>query len=142
MLLYAFCNVELIEITHGKNKLATGFVNNCAFVAVADTLDDTHMILKDMMECPNGGLDWSIRHNSKFEISKLAIMDLPCPHKVVPTSPLVIDQQQPDGSTASYTIANMKYYKYLGVTFDPKLMWREHITKVIASTTHWTQQLW
>ena len=142
MLLYAFYNAELIEIAHGKNELAAGFVDDCAFVAVADTLDDTHKILKDMMECPNRGLDWSIGHNSKFEISKLTIMDLPHPHKVVPTSPLVIDQQQPDGSTASYTIANTKYYKYLGVTFDPKLTWKAHITKVIVSATHWTQQLW
>ena len=142
MLLYTFYNVELIEIAHGKNELAAGFVDDCTFVPVADTLDETHRILKDMMECPNGGLDWSIRHNSKFEISKLAVMDLPRPHKEVPTTPLIIKQQHPDSSTTLNTTANVKCYKYLGTTFDPKLLWRAHITKVIASATCWTQQLW
>ena len=142
MLLYTFYNVELIEIAHGKNELAAGFVDDCTFVAVADTLDETHRILKDMMEHPNGGLNWSIRHNSKFKISKLAVMDLPCPHKEVPTTPLVIKHQHLDGSTLLSTIANVKCYKYLGVIFVPKLSWRAHITKVIANTTHLTQQLW
>ena len=32
MLLYVFYNAELIEIAHGKNELAAGFVNDCAFV--------------------------------------------------------------------------------------------------------------
>ena len=67
MLLYAFYNAELIEIAHGKNELAAGFVDDCAFVAIADTLDDSHRILKDMMERPNGVLNWSLGHNSKFK---------------------------------------------------------------------------
>ena len=50
MLLYAFYNAELIEIAHGKNELAAGFVDDCAFVATANNLDDSHKILKDMME--------------------------------------------------------------------------------------------
>ena len=75
MLLYAFYNARLIEIASGKNELAMGFVDNCAFVAIADTLEETHSILKDMMERPNGGQDWSRGHNSQFKISKLAVME-------------------------------------------------------------------
>ena len=142
MLLYAFYNAELIEIACGKNELATGFVDDCAFVAVANSLEETHTILKDMMERPNGGLDWSRGHNSQFEISKLAVMDFPRPHKAELSPPLIIDQTHPDGTTTSSTIALTQTYKYLGVIFDPKLTWRAHITKVIASATRWTQQLW
>ena len=142
MLLCAFYNAELIEIAHGKNELAAGFVDDCAFVATANNLDDSHRILKDMMERPNGVLNWSLGHNSKFEISKLAVMDFPRPHKAEALTPLIIEQQHTDGTTSASTITNVQSYRYLGVTFDPKLSWRAHISKVIASATRWTQQLW
>ena len=114
MLLYAFYNMELIEIAHGKNKLAAGFVDNCAFVATADNLNNSHRILKDMMECPNGVLNWSLNHNSKFEISKFAIMDFPHPHKAEPSTPLIIKQRLEDGTTTTNTITNVQNYRYLG----------------------------
>ena len=135
MLLYAFYNVELIKIAHGKNELAAGFVDDCAFVAIADTLDNSYRILKDMMECPNGVLNWSLGHNSKFKISKLAIMDFPRPHKVETSSPLIIEQQHANSTASTNTMANVQNYKYLSIIFDPKLSWRAHISKVIASAT-------
>ena len=142
MLLYAFYNMELIKIAHGKNKLEAGFVDNCAFVATADNLNNSHRILKDMMECPNGVLNWSLNHNSKFEISKLAIMDFPHPHKAKTLTPLIIKQRLEDGTTTTNTITNVQNYRYLGIIFDPKLSWRAHISKVIANATCWSQQLW
>ena len=142
MLLYTFYNAELIKITQGKNKLAAGFVDDCAFVATTDNLNDSHRILRDMMECPNGVLNWSLGHNSKFEISKLTIMDFPHLHKVEPSTPLIIEQRLEDGTTTTNTITNVQNYRYLGVIFDPKLSWRVHISKVIASATCWSQQLW
>ena len=50
MLLYAFYNADLIKIAQGKNKSVFGFVDNTALVAAADTLTETHAMLKDMME--------------------------------------------------------------------------------------------
>lgn len=50
MLLYEFYNADLIEITWGKNESVFGFVDDMALVAVADTLTETHAMLKDMME--------------------------------------------------------------------------------------------
>ena len=58
MILYTYYNVDLIDVVKGKWELSTGF-DDCMFVAIADTLDDAHVILKDMMERPNGGLKWS-----------------------------------------------------------------------------------
>ena len=75
MLIYAYYNADLIDIAKGKCKLSTGFVDNCAFVATGDTTANTHYMLKDMMERPGGGLDWSLGHNSPFELSKLMCMD-------------------------------------------------------------------
>ena len=135
MLLYVFYNSRLIKIASDKNELETGFVDNCALVAIADTLKETHSILKYMMERPNRGLDWSQGHNSQFKISKLAIMDFPRPHKAEPSPPLIINQPHSDGSITSSTITATQIYKYLGVIFDPKLTWQAHITQVIACAT-------
>ena len=95
-----------------------------------------------MMEHPNGALNWSLGHNSKFKISKLAIMDFPHLHKAEPSTPLIIEQRLEDSTTTTNTITNVQNYRYLGVIFDLKLSWRAHISKVIASATHWSQQLW
>ena len=48
MLIYAFYNADLIDIVKGKSKLSTSFVDDCAFVAVADTMDEAHSILNGM----------------------------------------------------------------------------------------------
>lgn len=92
MLLYAFYNAELTKITHGKNELAAGFVDDCVFVATTVNLNDSHRILKDMMEHQNSVLNWSLNHNSKFEISKLAVMDFPAHTKQSPQHPLSLNK--------------------------------------------------
>ena len=56
---YAYYNTDLKDIARGKNELSTGFVDDCAFIAVSNTLKDTHQILQNMMEHTNGGLEWS-----------------------------------------------------------------------------------
>ena len=142
MLLYAFYNADLIDIAKGKEELSTGFVDDCAFVATGRTLEETHNILKNMMERVGGGLEWSRCHNSPFELSKLAVMDFPRPGVPSTTTPLTIDVHHPDNTITTSTISNVETYKYLGVTFDPKLKWRAHVSKVVASATRWTQQLW
>ena len=142
MILYAYYNANLIDIARGKHELSTGFVDNCAFVAIADTLDDTHSILKNMMERTNGGLEWSLAHNSPFELSKLAVMDFPRTSRDTATSPLRIDKTDPQGIVTPYIIAKVDTYKYLGVTFDLKLNWRAHTDRVIIKALRWTQQLW
>ena len=42
MLPYTFYNTDLINIAKGKSELSTGFVDDCTFIAVADTLDEAH----------------------------------------------------------------------------------------------------
>ena len=142
MLLNVFYNMDLIDTAKGKHELSTGFINDCAFAAVVDTLTEAHAILKDMMECSNGGLEWSHSHNSPFKMSKLAIMDFArMPHDLAPTE-LKINKPNPNRSVSSHTITTSISYKYLGIIFNPKLSWRAHITKVIASVMKWSQQLW
>ena len=142
MILYTYYNANLIDIARGKHELSTGFVDNCGFVATADTLDKTHSILKNMMERANGGLEWSLFHNSPFELLKLAVMDFPRMSRDTASSPLHINKMDPQGIVTPYTISKVDTYKYLGVTFDLKLNWRPHTNRVTTKAIRWTQQLW
>lgn len=141
MLLYVYYNADLIDIAKGKFELSTGFVDDCTFVMVADTLNEAHTGLKDMMEQTNGGLDWPHNHNSPFKLSKLAMMDFTRTSRNLATSHLQIDKTNPNSTMSSHTIPPTDSYRYLGVIFDPKLTWKTHVTKVMGSVSHWSQQL-
>ena len=121
MLLYAFYNANLIDIAKGKSETSTRFIDDCAFVVTSDTLEAMHQLLKDMMERSGGGLDWSWGHNSLLEISKLVVMDFPWPNTALLNTPLTITTKLPNGNITSNMIANVQTYRYLGITFDPKL---------------------
>ena len=102
MLIYTFYNADLINIVKGKSELSTSFVDDCAFVAVADIMDKAHSILKDMMECPNRGLDWSHTHNSPFEITELVVMDFARTPKDVTSSQLTLDRLSGDKTHSAH----------------------------------------
>ena len=142
MMLYVFYNADLINIAKGKFELSTGFVDDCAFIAVANSLDEAHLVLKNMMECTGGSLEWSLSHNSPFKLSKLAIMDFTRTSHDTASTPLQIDKPGPNNTTTSHTITSVSSYKYLGVIFNPKLSWNSHITKVAAKAAWWSHQLW
>jgi hypothetical protein len=77
MLFFGFYNAPLINVANLVDELSAGFVDNSMLLAVGDTLAQCHAKLKDMMECPCGGFDWSISHNSPFELLKTALMNFP-----------------------------------------------------------------
>jgi hypothetical protein len=75
MILYIFYNADLLEITDPDNKEdAIGYVDDIAMIAVGSDFKETTGKLKNLMTKANGGLSWSTKHNSKFEISKSVIM--------------------------------------------------------------------
>ncbi|KAF8234869.1 hypothetical protein L208DRAFT_1009994, partial [Tricholoma matsutake] len=141
MIFYAFYNAPLIATALHKYELSISFVNNSMFLAIANLLSECHTIIKDMMERPSGGFDWSISHNSPFELSKLALMNFPCSHHDLIPTDLSLSRLNPDTSTTTQVITTVSLYKYLGVIFDPKLCWSAHHEKVIASATWWLFQV-
>ena len=50
MILYAFYNAPLIEVALHKCETSLGFVDDSMFLAVANSLSDAHVTVKDMME--------------------------------------------------------------------------------------------
>lgn len=141
MLLYAFYNADLIDIAKGKSELSTGFVDDAALVAISPSLDENRTILKNMMERNLGGFDWSVTHNSPFELTKLAVLDFPRSFRDTATYDLTLERNNPNGPSTTQTVQPVNTYKYLGVHFDSKLRWTAHTTKVIASAQRWANKI-
>ena len=77
MLLYIIYNASLLEITdNDEHEDALGYVDDIALLAIGGDFVETTARLKNMMEKHEGGLEWSEQHNSRFEISKSAILHL------------------------------------------------------------------
>jgi hypothetical protein len=141
MLFYSLYNAPLIDSTQNSNEVSLGFNDDSMFLAIANTFDEAHTILQDMMECPNGGFNWSLLHNSPFELSKLALMDFPRTPRDHTSSNLSITCRNTDNSSTTQNVNTVNSYKYLSVMFDPKLCWTAHCAKVVASTTWWSFQV-
>ena len=76
----------LLQVKQPMSSLMTSYLSTTAPPEVTLPLCSTipftmphsahcHVKLKDMMERPGGGFDWSYMHNSPFELSKMALMN-------------------------------------------------------------------
>ena len=75
MLLYILYNADLLEISDDElREDALGYVNDIALLAIGNDFEESTQRLKVMMTKEEGGLQWSREHNSKFEVSKSAIV--------------------------------------------------------------------
>jgi ribonuclease HI len=142
MLFYSFYNAPLLETANGRDELSPGFVDDSMMLAIGNDLTECHERLKDMMERPGGGFEWSHTHNSPFEISKIALMNFPRSYRDNIPGDLILDKPNQDGSVVTSSIKAVNSYKYLGVIFDPGLKWTLHHAKVVASATFWSSQIW
>ena len=68
MLYYSFYNAPLIEVASSSDKLSPGFVNDSMMLAIGDTIEECHLKLKDMMERPGGGFEWSYTHKDRKSV--------------------------------------------------------------------------
>ena len=121
MLYYSFYNTPLLEVASSSNELSPGFVDDSMMLAIGDTLENCHSTLKDMMERPGGGFDWSYTHNSPFELSKTALMNFPRSYRDHIPDGLSLDNPNADGLVMTCVAFPVLFYKYLKVLFDPKL---------------------
>jgi hypothetical protein len=118
---FGFYNAPLIETASSEDELSPGFVDDSMMLTIGDSLEQCHVKLKDMMERPGGGFEWSLMHNSPFELSKMALMNFPRSYRDVIPGPLSLDKPNGDGSATTSLTHPVTSYKYLGVIFDPKL---------------------
>jgi hypothetical protein len=94
------------------------------------------------MECPGGAFEWSNTHNSPFELSKLKLINFPCPftRDNDENCTITLIKPNPNAPLTTQTIQPSTSHRYLGIILDPKLKWNHHFNKVIANATRWTNQ--
>jgi hypothetical protein len=142
MLLYIIYNADLLEIIDNDElEDAIGYVDDIALVAIGSDFVETTARLRNLMEKHEGGLEWSKSHNSRFEMSKSAVLHatrrtIADPEDnslrtAPPRPPLIVNEQ---------TIAEVQSYKYLGIQIDRQLRWKEQEQRAVANATKWLLQ--
>ena len=56
--------------------MALGYVDNIAMIAIGKDFNELTNRLENMMKKEGGGLQWSEEHNSRFKVTKSAILHL------------------------------------------------------------------
>ncbi|CAG7850839.1 SubName: Full=Uncharacterized protein {ECO:0000313/EMBL:CCA73447.1} [Serendipita indica DSM 11827] len=139
MILYLFYIAPLLEIANREDQRTIGFVDDTTIIAIGSSFTETHSTLKEMMERPGGVLDWSYRHNSPLEISKLALIDFTrSTNKWTESTALTLNTHNVHGVSTPAIISPSKSYKLLGVILDNQLRWNKHEELVHARAVKWT----
>jgi ribonuclease HI/exonuclease III len=142
MILYILYNADLLEITdNDEYEDAIGYVDDVALLAIGNDFEDTTRRLKNMMDKQEGGLEWSKTHNSRFEISKSAVLHLTRKTIVDPEDnrsriPLI----KPPLMVSGQVITEVQSYKYLGIQIDTQLRWKEQVQRAVSNATKWLLQ--
>ena len=133
MILYIIYNADLLVVPKGREctEKTQAFVDDTMFLAISRDFSETHAILKDMMEREGGGYDWAKAHNSKFEMSKFALMDFSPQAKC----------KRPTMNLRGTTLTPMPQHKFLGVIIDHTLRWNAQVSHAIAKGTAYAIQL-
>ena len=133
MALYQFYNADLVEIPiEDEGEFAEAYVDDAILAAVADSFEEAHEKLKDMMLRENGAISWAKKHNSPFEYSKLALIDFAHSRKAV---------VRPILTLPGITITPTKSTKYLGIMLDQNLNWKEQTAYVQEKGSKWAAQI-
>jgi hypothetical protein len=127
MIIYLFYNADLIRIESEPNELVVAFVDDTALLAEGPSFSETHAMLKRMMNRENGAFSWADKHNSRFEVTKFALIDF-TRRKDLPRRPIRI---------RNIRIPPSPTYKFLGVTFDHELRWKSQVEYAFAKATNW-----
>ena len=138
---YSSYNTPLIEIAASDDELSPRFVDDSMVLAIGNSLEQCHGMLKDMMEQPNGGFSWSLTHNSPFELSKTALINFPRSYRDPILGALSLDKPNAEGTITTTLVNAVSSYKYLSVIIDPKLRWTLQHKKAAAAASFWASQI-
>jgi ribonuclease HI len=132
MALYQFYNADILDIPLARNESAIAYVDDALLMATADTFEEAHQTLSNMMTRRHGAMDWSNSHNSPLEFSKLALIDFAHQNVSKPRPPLHLPHK---------TIEPITSAKYLGVIFDQNLKWTTQLAQVTEKGSKWASQI-
>ena len=136
MILYLFYNADILDMTRASNELAIGYVDDLALIAIGDSFDQTHAILKEMMERHGGGCDWATRHNSPWEYDKTKVVDF-----ASSTKRRHLDYQPRPLTVDGNSIENISEFKYLGIWLDRSLSFNRQAREATTKGARYVAQI-
>lgn len=126
LILYLFYNADLLD---GYNQLqgttATGFIDDIAILAVGDTTDETNQSLQEALQIAEG---WAATHASLFAPDKFQLTHFTRARTKFDTSKIL--------ETRWGQIVPKGTCKYLGLTMDTSLRWKQHIDETERKVTN------
>jgi ribonuclease HI len=131
VIFYLIYNSPLVRIPRSKNEMCIAYIDDVTFVAIGESFEETHIILKDMVERDEGAMEWSRSHNSTFELDKTACIDFSRSKEI--TRPVLKVHTQQIAPTASHVL--------LGVVLDQELRWKDQCNRALAKGMKWAAQL-
>lgn len=131
MILYLFYNADLFEIPKRGSEWATGYVDDSAFIATAKTFAGAHRKLTDMMERRGGATDWSIDHNSPWELSKSVYCDYT----------RLRNRRTHQMKVNGVAIKKVDAHKQVGVYLDEQLRWKKQQNHALANAAAWVSAI-
>jgi len=134
---FNYYNADLLELS--ETLQALGYVDDVMIMAVGKDSEETTQAIREQMGGENGGFKWSTDHNSKFEISKLAVMHLGS-KKSKTRRGNTCPMHKPKLLLQGKEVNVVDSYKYLGIVINDKLSWRKHEERAIANATKWVMQ--
>ena len=142
MLLYIIYNADLLDLPDNPNaEDVIGYVDDIALFSTGIDFDESTQRLSEMMTKQDGGLQWSISHNSRFEVTKSAIIHFS--RKTVPDPDSHHGRMQLPRPTLTLNqeeVQEVTSYKYLGIQIDNRLKWKEQAQRATANATKWILQ--
>jgi hypothetical protein len=142
MLLYIFYNADLLDLPDDpENEDAIGYVDDIALIATGADFTETTQILSNMMLREEGGIRWSITHNSRFEVTKSAVLHFS--RKTIRDPDSENDRiplPRPALTLQGQVVQEVQSYKYLGIQLDAHLRWKEQAQRATANATKWILQ--
>ena len=142
MILYVIYITDLLDmlaLLEGEDSI--GYVDDAIAIAFGEDFYATTQTLERMMNREDGGFTWSRTHNSRFEISKLAMLHASrCtqPDPANPRKRTALDR--PPLRLQDKMVKEVDSYKYLGVHIDSQLQWTFQAQKGVATATKWIMQ--
>ena len=142
MLLYIIYNADLLDLPDNPlSEAAIGYVDDVALLATGDDFEETTHRLETLMTKEEGGLEWSRNHNSRFEVTKSAILHLTRKTTSDPDNENNrIPLPRPALILEGQIVKAVETFKYLGIQIDAQLRWKEQAQRATANATKWILQ--
>ena len=133
-------------------------MDDTAYIATAETMEEAATKLKDMMERRRGAFEWADSHNCSFAVDKFALIGFTRAKKKVaarrrPRTKAEARQtgnkekkheyqllERPSIALRGTQIKPSKSHKFLGMVIDQELNFKEHAAMALAKGMKWVSQ--